>query len=107
MKNSAILLASAALIPLATPAFAQNATAANDQLTTEIVVTAQRAAKRSPRRRSPSASFHRPRLIANPSPAPIVWFRPYLAATQPERLFHSRHRQQQRFFGLFDRRHPV
>jgi iron complex outermembrane receptor protein len=46
MKNSAILLASAALIPLATPAFAQNATAANDQLTTEIVVTAQKSSEK-------------------------------------------------------------
>ena len=46
MKYSAILLGSVALFPLATPALAQDAAAKGDQLTTEIVVTAQKSSEK-------------------------------------------------------------
>ncbi|WDF75075.1 TonB-dependent receptor [Novosphingobium sp. KACC 22771] len=46
MKYSAILLASAALFPLATPALAQNSAAASEPITTEIVVTAQKSSEK-------------------------------------------------------------
>lgn len=46
MKYSAILLASAALFPLTTPALAQDAAGKGEPLTTEIVVTAQKSSEK-------------------------------------------------------------